>query len=334
MSLFGKDTPSAGKKSFLGIFFRGLAMGAADVVPGVSGGTIALITGIYEELIETISSLNFGLFRVWKNEGFKAAWNKANATFLLALLAGIGISIVSLAKLIEYLLNEQEILLWSFFFGLIIASIWLVGKTVERWYFGSIAGLICGGAIAYFITISTPAAGSESLFYIFFSGMIAICAMILPGISGSFILILLGSYLTVLGSIGGLIDALKAQDWSALTSNGLILLIFMAGCLIGLIAFSKLLNFLFKKSKSLMIAILTGFLVGSLNKIWPWKIVLKWGEDRHGDPIPLVEENVLPGHFTELSGEPHHLTVAILLMLAGLGLILFLDFFGNRLKKD
>jgi putative membrane protein len=320
------------KKSFIGLVARGLGMGAADVVPGVSGGTIAFITGIYEEFLETISNLNFGLIKIWRKEGFKAMWEKMNGRFLLAIFLGVGISVVSLAKILEYLLENHDILLWSFFFGLILASVWLVGKSIDKWNVLNISGLILGAVTAYIITITSPASGSESLLYIFICGAIAICAMILPGISGSFILLLLGAYTTVLGSVSGLLDALKAKDWGALTSNGLTMAVFMIGCVFGLIAFSKLLNWLFKKSKNLIIAILTGFLIGSLNKIWPWKETTLWGIDRHGEEIPIIQQNILPGQYTTLSGEPNQFIVAIMLMLVGLALIIALDYFGNRDK--
>ncbi len=322
------------KKSFIGLSLRGLAMGAADVVPGVSGGTIAFITGIYEELLETISGFNLDLLKTWKKEGFKAFWMKSNASFLVALFLGIGISIVSLSKLISWLLLEHPIPLWSFFFGLILASIWLVGKTIKKWNAQTIIGLLAGTIGAYLITISTPADQTESLIYIFFCGMLAICAMILPGISGSFILLLLGAYQTILGGITGLTSALKEGNWDLVTENGVLIGVFMIGCLIGLISFAKLLNWLFKKAHDLTIAILTGFLVGSLNKIWPWKETKEFFVKHEGTPeeeiIPLVESNISPGKFTEITGGDNFLLYAILLSCAGLALIIILERFGAR----
>lgn len=321
-------------KGILGLIARGIGMGAADVVPGVSGGTIAFITGIYEEFLETISNLSFGLFKTWKQEGFKAMWTAMNGRFLLSIFLGIGISIVSFAKLLKYLLEHHEILLWSFFFGLILASVWLMGKTIEKWNFGAIAGLLLGAVVAYLITIISPAGESQSLGYIFLCGSIAICAMILPGISGSFILLLMGAYTTVLGSVSGAVDALKAKDWSLLTDHGVLIAIFMAGCLVGLIAFSKLLNFLFKKQKNLILAILTGFLIGSLNKIWPWKFTTLWGEDRHGEAIPLLQENISPTSYESLLRESSQLLPAILLMLAGVAIIIVLDRFTPKKTEE
>lgn len=315
-------------KSFFGIFARGLGMGAADVVPGVSGGTIAFITGIYEELLETIANLNLGLFKIWKKDGFKAMWSSMNGNFILALFLGIGVSIFSLAKVLTYLLDFYPTLLWSFFFGLILASIWLVGKTVEKWNTQNIIGLLFGAIIAFGITVLSPTSEANNNIYIFFCGMIAICAMILPGISGSFILLLLGAYTTILGSLTGIIDALKVKDWDAFLSNGLTVAIFMLGCLIGLISFSRLLNWAFKKAKSLIIAVLTGFLIGSLNKIWPWKQTLEWGVDRHGEQIPIIQSNISPTKYETLYGDSF-LMYGILLMLGGLALIIILERFGK-----
>lgn len=317
----------------LGVTIRGIAMGAADVIPGVSGGTIAFITGIYEELLSSISGLNLGLLKTWKKDGFKAMWKAGNFGFLFALFAGIIVSIASLSMLIEYLLEHYEIPLWSFFFGLILASIWLVGKTVKKWNITTILGLIFGTAVAFWITIMTPVGESENLFYIFICGAIAVCAMILPGISGSFILLLLGAYTAVLGSVSGLIKALKASDWDAVFSNGITIAIFALGCLIGLLSFAKLLNWLFKKAHDLIIAILTGFLIGSLNKIWPWKETLEWFVKHPGEPneekVPLVQRNILPDTFTEISSQENYLFVGILLALLGMAIIIVMERLGR-----
>jgi putative membrane protein len=325
------------KKSPFGIVLRGLAMGAADVVPGVSGGTIAFITGIYEELLETISNLNFGLLKTWKNDGFKAMWTAGNFNFLLALFTGILISIASLAIFIEFLLATYPIQLWAFFFGLILASIWLVGRTVEKWNLKNVLGLIGGTLLAYYITTMAPSAESSNLLYILLCGSIAICAMILPGISGSFILILLGAYTIVLGAVSGILKAIKASDWTAVMDNGAIIAVFAAGCLIGLISFAKLLNWLFKKSQNLIIAILTGFLIGSLNKIWPWKETISYFVKHKGEVneelVPLVQKNISPAQYNELMQEPSHIAAAIVFALLGLTLIVAIDQLGKRFAK-
>ena len=258
-------------------------MGAADVVPGVSGGTIAFISGIYEELLETISSVNLGALKTLKKEGVKAAWNSINGNFIITLFLGIVISIASLAKMISYLLEAHPILIWSFFFGLVLASIVYVGKQVKKWSLGSVISLVIGTGLAFWITILPPVAGPTEMWFVFISGMIAICAMILPGISGSFILLLMGSYQTVLGAV---------KDKDLLTIG-----IFMAGAVVGLLSFSRVLKWMFAKYHDLTIALLTGFLIGSLNKLWPWKETISTRINSHNEVVPFIQENVLPADY-------------------------------------
>ena len=221
-------------------------MGAADVVPGVSGGTIAFISGIYEELLSSISSINLGLIGVLRKQGIKAAWNQVNGNFLVALFLGIFISIISLAKVIESLLENHPVLIWSFFFGLVLASIIYVGKQITRWNFGSVFLMLLGSGLAYYITTLNPLMSeNSSSWFLFLAGAIAICAMILPGISGSFILVLLGAYKPVL-------NAVNSKDFLSIS-------VFMAGAIVGLLSFSRILKWLFKNYKNYTLAILTGF---------------------------------------------------------------------------
>lgn len=313
------------------LFLKGVAMGAADVVPGVSGGTIAFITGIYEELLETLSNLNFGLLKTWKKEGFKAFWKAINGNFLLTLLAGIFTSLISLAMLVEYLMHSHPILLWSFFFGLILASVWLMAKQV-KWSVQPFIAVAVGTAVAYYITTVTPSDGMDLWWYIILSGAVAITAMILPGISGSFILLLLGMYPTVLGALSGGVKSLSDGAWGELLSHGKIISLFIIGCLTGLILFSKGLNWLFKNHKNLTIATLTGFLIGSLNKIYPWKESLesfiKHKGEENEEKIDLVTRNISPYKFTELGLGEHHLGMAVVWALVGIVLIVLLDRFS------
>ncbi|WP_242494533.1 DUF368 domain-containing protein [Brumimicrobium glaciale] len=300
-----------------GITLRGLAMGAADVIPGVSGGTIAFITGIYEELIGSISNINLTALKKLKNEGISSFWKHVNGNFFVALILGIAISVLSLAKAVTYLLVEYPVLLWAFFFGLIVASAQLILKTVTKWDVKNVIGLIIGTAIAAYIsTVHVTASGGE-YWYIVMSGAIAICAMILPGISGAFILVLLGSYAMI-------IEGLKNLDF-------MIIGLFCLGCLVGILSFSRLLKYLFENYKNLVLAILSGFLIGSLLKIWPWKNAM-------GDaPIVVHSDgkedwmmaNVLPGNFI---GEPQILYV-VLLALFGYLLVYLMDKFGNKSEK-
>ena len=294
-------------KDYAIISAKGLAMGAADVVPGVSGGTIAFISGIYEELLETISSVNFAALKKIKTEGIKGFWKHINGNFIAALFLGIVVSVFSLAEIIIYLLTEHSILLWSFFFGLIIASIILVGKKIKQWGVSKVIGLLIGTVAAYYITVLPPMQNPDALWFVFLSGAIAICAMILPGISGSFILLLLGSYEMILGAI---------KDIKIATIG-----VFAIGCLTGLLSFSKLLNWLFKNHHDLTIAILTGFLIGSLNKIWPWKDTVSTRINSHGETVPFMQENILPQHF---DGSPQ-IIGAIVMAIIGLVLIIGLE---------
>lgn len=293
-------------KDYLTITLKGMAMGAADVVPGVSGGTIAFITGIYQELIATISGINLGLLKIWKEEGFRAMWKEANGSFLVALLSGILISIFTLMRLTNYLLEAHPIMIWSFFFGLILASIWFVAKQIPKWNFKIILALLIGAAIAIYIVMLPPMGANTDLWFLFLAGSIAVCAMILPGISGAFILVLLGAYKTVT-------EAAHNFDLKTLAVVAL-------GAIVGLLSFSRILKWLFDHYSSITLAVLTGFIAGSLNKIWPWKEVLE--SEKIGEKIIVLREaSVWP---TDFQGESH-IIAAIALILAGFTLILILE---------
>jgi len=303
-------------KEYLFVGVKGLAMGAADVVPGVSGGTIAFITGIYEELINSLSKINLSALKILKNEGVKSAWKYINGNFFVALFLGVFISVFSLAKFVTYLLDAHPVLLWSFFFGLVIASFILVAKTIEKWNGYAAVSLIIGALVAGYISSLTATASGDDLWYIFISGAIAICAMILPGISGAFILVLLGSYHSIMTGI-------KTLDIK-------VILVFLVGCIVGLLSFSKLLNYLFTHFKQIVLAVLSGFLLGSLIKIWPWKNSIG------SEPIIIHSDgreefmmaNTLPNNF---NGDPMMLK-SVLFALLGLLLVLLIDWLGNRLN--
>ncbi|MDH3321901.1 MAG: DUF368 domain-containing protein [Flavobacteriaceae bacterium] len=298
-------------KDYFIISLKGVAMGAADVVPGVSGGTIAFISGIYEELIASINKVNLKTFGILKNEGLNAMWKSVNGNFLLSLLIGIGLSVVSLAKIIRHLLETQPILIWSFFFGLVLASIFYVGKQITKWSLINIIFMIVGAVTAFYITTLTPQTSEVSYPYVFLSGALAICAMILPGISGSYILLLLGMYKPVL-------DAIHEKDIK-------ILGVLMLGAVIGLLSFSRLLKWLFDHYENLTLATLTGFIIGSLNKIWPWKEVIS-SEIINGKEKILQDKSVSPFAYNGDS----QLIWALLLAAAGVGFILLLE----RLAMD
>lgn len=289
------------------LVLKGMGMGAADVVPGVSGGTIAFIVGIYEELIDSIKSINASSLKLLFTGKIGAFWRAINGSFLLSIVAGIGISIFSLAKLITYMLVYHPILVWAFFFGLVLASTWFVSKDIRRWNWKTVLSFIVGALAAYYITVATPAETPTNLFFIFLCGAIAICAMILPGISGSFILVLLGKYFYIM-------EAVK-------TFNIPVMLIFMAGAALGITSFSRILSYALRKFHDITIAVLGGFMLGSLNKVWPWKKVLETYTDSHGELKPLVETNIWPDH---LVGE------AAGLMLLGFFLVYFLEKLSMR----
>ena len=286
-------------------------MGAADVVPGVSGGTIAFITGIYEELLGSIRAVDAAALRKLLGGDLAGFWRHINGTFLLTLFLGIGLAVVSLARVILYLLERTPELLWSFFFGLIVASVWVVGRKVGRWSAGTIATGVAGMVLAYLITEATPAETPTATWFIFLSGALAICAMILPGISGSFILVLLGKYEYILGAV-------KAFNVG-------VVLTFGAGCLVGLLSFSRLLKWMLERYYDLTVALLTGFMVGSLNKVWPWKLTLSTYLDRHGEVKPLAQRNVLPTDYLELTGREAYLWGAVLLAVAGFTVVYLVD---------
>ncbi|MBO0592386.1 DUF368 domain-containing protein [Cellulophaga sp. E16_2] len=293
------------------ITLKGMAMGAADVVPGVSGGTIAFISGIYEELIDSINNVNLSLFKTLQKEGLKSFWKQLNGNFLVALFLGIGISVLSLAKGISWLLLNEPVLLWSFFFGLVVASILFVGKSVEKWNVAAILMLIIGTGLAYYITTLPPSENTGSMPFLFLSGALAICAMILPGISGAFILVLLGSYKVIL-------DAVHEYDLKIIGTVGL-------GAFFGLLSFARLLKWMFKHYKDLTLAVLTGFILGSLNKIWPWKKIL---ETRvFGDKVITVDEQSISPFTYEGDNQ---LMFAILLAIIGFSLILLLEKLASK----
>ncbi len=303
---------SKSKKEYFVIALKGIAMGAADIVPGVSGGTIALIAGIYEEFIDALKSFSSAL-GVLKNKGLAATWKHINGSFLLALFSGIALSLITLVQFIKYALKEHPIMLWAFFFGLVLASCYFVGKRVTKWNWSSIFALGLGAILIYLLTSIGPAETSSASWFIFLSGMVAICAMILPGISGAFILVLLGKYAFVIEALGEF--------------NIKVIITFGLGAITGLLSFSHFLSFMLRKYHNFTIALLTGFMIGSLNKIWPWKNTLEWGVDRHGEKLAILQENVLPHNLIDGGS---NMLYAILLAILGFALIVILELVASK----
>jgi putative membrane protein len=265
-------------KDLISFAWRGMAMGMAEVVPGVSGGTIAFITGIYERLIKSIRNISLFPVQQLRKGGFSQLWRHIDGNFLLALLAGMVVGLVIGIFGISYLLEHYPPLIWGFFFGLIVASVVYIGKKISSWKWVEVLLLIGGTVIAYFITVFSPSEGSQSYPFIFVSGMIAICALILPGISGSFILLLLGMYTFILESVKAVIED---QSLAALMITG----VFALGCLVGLALFSNVLNWTFKYYRHPTLALLTGFMIGSLNRIWPWRNPVLWLDKDSGKQL-------------------------------------------------
>lgn len=293
------------------LYMKGIAMGMADAVPGVSGGTIAFISGIYEELIDSIRSFNPDAVRLLMRRRFGDFWRHVNGTFLVVLLSGIGSAILLFSRLILYGLANHPEKIWSFFFGLIVASAIVIARKIDRWGAVVVVSGLAGAAVGYAITLAVPAETPETLGFVFLSGMIAICAMILPGISGSFILVLLSKYEYVFTAVKDL--------------NLGILMVFGFGCAAGILSFSHLLNWTLKRCYTPTIAFLTGLMLGALNKVWPWKQVVASFVTPSGKVKPLVEKNLLPGTFETLTGRDAHLTAAVACAVAGFCLVYFLD---------
>ncbi|MDQ5950965.1 MAG: putative rane protein [Patescibacteria group bacterium] len=293
-------------KQFLRLFFTGFSMGTADIVPGVSGGTIAFILGIYEELIYSIKVMSGECLRLlFVERDLVAAVKKVPFSFLIPLGLGILTAVVTLASLLESLLLHYPTLIWSFFLGLIAASIYIVRKRVVTWDMHDYVALVITAIVAYVLVGLVPVETSSHPLMILASGAIAICAMILPGISGSFLLLIMGKYEQILGAVA---------DRDIMTLG-----IFMIGAALGISLFSRVLSWLFAKHHDITVAALIGFMIGSLRKVWPWKEVVSTRIDSHGEVVPLIEKNILPNI------QDSTFWLALLLVTVGFGVMLLLN---------
>lgn len=304
LNLF-KRKPKHTTKDYLRLFFTGFTMGSADIVPGVSGGTMAFIFGVYEELIDSIKILSGEVPRKILKGKFKEAFGLIPFHFLVPLGLGIMVAVLSLTNLLSNLLVTQPIFVWSFFFGLVLASVFLVSKRIVTWDLRDIAFMLAFTVIAYQIVGAVPVETPENPIAFVLAGAIAICAMILPGISGSFLLLIMGKYEQILGAV-------KSLDLITIGFVGI-------GAVFGLAFFSRLLSWLFRKHHDIMIASLTGFMIGSLRKIWPWKVTLETRINSHGIEVPIVQQNILPSAFDQT------VLIAILLCVAAIFFIIMLD---------
>ena len=282
------------------VTLKGIGMGAADVIPGVSGGTIAFLTGIYETLINSIRSVDATALKLFFTLRWKEFWKHINGNFLLSLAVGILISVVSIAKVMTYLMEHHPIPLWSFFFGLIIASAVYILRDIQQWKASNLLSLLVGAGIGAAICLMTPGQTPTDLWFIFLSGAIAICAMILPGISGSFILLLMGKYEYILAAVNDL--------------NVAVLIVFLAGAAVGIVCFSHFLSWLLKHFYTIAICVLSGFMIGSLVKIWPWQDIQASG----------VSFPTLPGE---------HIGLAVLFAAIGISIVFIIEYFAKRMEN-
>ena len=294
-------------------------MGAADVIPGVSGGTVAFITGIYEELINSIKSIDLGAFRLLFQFRIIEFWKKINGNFLICVLAGIVTSLLSLSKLMTYLLEQHPISIWSFFFGLILVSSPLILRDIKKWDFSTALSFIAGIVLAYLITVLSPTETPTNLFFIFFCGAIAICAMILPGISGAFILLLIGKYEYMITAL--------------IQFNIPVIIVFVLGCFLGLLGFSHFLSWILKNYRFPTLALLAGFMIGSLNKVWPWKEVMAFRLNHEGIQVPAFDKSVWPGRYLEVTGQDPQIFYAILFAAVGVFLVVAIEKTAAFLKS-
>jgi len=324
---------SKNKHTNIGLALRGAAMGMAEVIPGVSGGTIAFITGIYERLINSIKSIGFDLIGTFRTDGIKGLWKAIDGNFLLFLIGGMIGGIVVGIFGISYLLEHYPPIVWAFFFGLILGSVFYIGKQITKWSWKEIVILILCAALAYGLTTTLPATGSTSYFYVFVSGMIAISALILPGISGSFILLIMGMYTYIVQ------DTLKGALSTFAMDKIITMIVFSFGCLAGLMSISRLLSWTFANYKNLTLAALTGFMLGSLNKIWPWKQATQWLEDANGNIILdelglpdkiLMEDNISPSAYELVSNQSAYLPYVILFFVVGVGVVFLMSMADSK----
>ena len=307
-------------KDYFMLYVKGVSMGGADVIPGVSGGTIAFITGIYDELINSIKSIDWSVVKLVFQFKIADAWKAVNGNFLICILGGMATSLLSLSKLMTYLLKTYPIQIWSFFFGLILVSAPLIFRDIKKWNVATVLSGIAGIAIAYWITIVSPTETPTNLPFIFFCGSLAICAMILPGISGAFILLLIGKY-------EYMITALINFDLP-------VILVFVAGCFLGLVGFSKVLSWVLEHYRYPALSLLAGFMIGSLNKVWPWKEVTAFRIDHAGNQVPTFDKSVLPDRFMEVTGSDPLIFQAILFTAMGILLVVGIEKMAAYLESN
>ncbi len=303
-------------KEYINYFVKGMAVGIANIIPGVSGGTIALITGIFERLIDAIKSFDLKAAKLLLKGDWNGFAEKTDFYFLLTLFAGVGVAIVALARLFDFLFHHYPVYIWAYFFGLVLSSVYYVGKTVEKWKVSTIISFIVGTAFAIGISLINPATANDNFLYLVLCGVVAICSMILPGLSGSFVLILMGNYQLIA------IDAINNRDLGIIIPVGI-------GAVVGLIAFSHILSWVFKRYKNQTIAMLTGFILGSLGILWPWKEP-KYLTNAAGDFIMKHGEKVIARYSVILPEQMNtEIVVGIGFMILGVLSIVVVEYMAQ-----
>lgn len=293
-------------------------MGAADVIPGVSGGTAALLTGIYNEFISSLQAIDRKALQLLRERQFEAFWTKINGNFLLVIFAGVITSIITAARGMVYLYTRHPVLTSAFFFGLISISITLMLREIKKWNGGTVLAFVVGTAATYGLTFLPPIHTPDALWIAFFAGALAVCGMVLPGISGAFVLLILGKYKYLTGAIA--------------TFNIPMLLIFSLGCVAGLLGFSRILGWIVDNYHGVTVALLAGFMMGSLNKLWPWRQIMEFVTNSKGQQVPVWDKSVLPWQYLATTGKDPQVFQAILAMAIGVFIMVVVEKISARLK--
>jgi len=293
-------------------------MGVADVIPGMSGGSVAFITGIYSEMVHALRAIDREAFELVTKKRFNDCWKKINGNFLVALFAGIVTSLLTIARLMTHLQTKYPILVWSFVFGLILISALLVLRDIKKWNLGIVAAFFCGALASYGITLLSPVQTPVSIWFIFLTGMLSVSALLIPGLSGAFILLLLGKYQYMVNAL--------------ISFNIVVILVFLGGCVVGLIGFSRFLTWTLDNYRNATVALLTGFMLGSLNKAWPWREVLEYVTNSKGDQVPAFDRSILPWHYFNITGKDPQVFQAILMMAISVFIVVLFVKIAARLK--
>lgn len=293
-------------------------MGVAEVIPGVSAGTIAFITGIHDELLHSLRAVDREAVQLLRRYRFGDFWKKINGSFLVAVFGGIITSFLSLARLMVYLLRQQPILVWSFFFGVILISAPLILREIRHWNLAIVIGFLLGAGIAYLVTILSPTQTPEGIWFVFFAGMLTISSMVIPGISGVFVLLLISKYQYMVNAL--------------IHHNILVIAVFLAGCIVGLLSFSRFLRWILDNYRSTTVALLAGIMLGSLNKVWPWRQVLEYVTNSKGEQVPAFDKSILPWHYFATTGKDPQVFQAILMIALGVFIVVLIEKIALRLK--